>query len=219
MPTAWAISSGVSPFMRRPIRKQPAWAGVAQELEAVRRQDGFRMELDAHPGAVIIAQGHDFPFRPAGGDGKTGIGLVLLGLDHQGMVAAHGHGVGKAGEQPRTVMDDVRALSVHHVRSAGNLRSGEVAQDLVPQAYAQHGNGGGEAFQELQAQPGVARMAGAGGNAHGLQLRAGRQVQNARIVIRVHHGLAAQGVKRLHQIPREGIVIINEQKHGLLLSK
>ena len=33
------------------------------------------------------------------------------------------------------------------------------------------------------------------GNAHGLQLRAGRQVQNARIVIRVHHGLAAQGVK------------------------
>lgn len=124
MPTAWAISSGVSPFMRRPIRKHPAWAGdmrpshdvrksggghvsrqvlpggqsiqnevdplfllsgwndvvreIPQELKAVRRQDGFRVELDAHPRAVIVAQGHDFPFRSAGGDGKAGLGSSSL---------------------------------------------------------------------------------------------------------------------------------------------
>ena len=177
------------------------------------------MKLNAHPRPVIVAQSHDFPFRTAGSNGKTGVRLVLLGLNHQGMVAAHGHGIGKSGKQPRAVMDDVGALAVHDIRGAGDLRPGEVAQELVPQAHAQHGNGSGEAFQELQAQPGVARMAGAGGNAHGFQLRAGRQFQNTRIVIRMHHGLASQGIKRLHQIPRKRIVIINEQKHGLLLSK
>ena len=192
---------------------------IAQKLETVRRQDGFRMELDAHPRAVVVAQRHNLPFRTAGSDGEPGIRFILLGLDHQGMVAAHGHGIGKSCEQPGAVVDNVRTLSVHHVRSAGNLRPGKITQKLVAQAYAQHGNGGGKALQELQAQPGIARMAGAGGNAHGFQFRAGCQVQNARIVVRIHHGLAAQGIKRLHQIPRKGIVIINEQKHGLLLSK
>ena len=177
------------------------------------------MKLNAHPRPVIVAQSHDFPFRTAGSNGKTGVRLVLLGLNHQGMVAAHGHGIGKSGKQPRAVMDDVGALAVHDIRGAGDLRPGEVAQELVPQAHAQHGNGSGEAFQELQAQPGVARMAGAWRNAHGFQLRAVRQFQDTRIVIRMHHGLASQGVKRLHQIPRKRIVIINEQKHGLLLSK
>ena len=63
-----------------------------------------------------------------------------------------------------------------------------------------HGNGGGEAFQELQAQPGVARMAGAGGNAHGLQLRAGRQVQNARIVISLFLKPILSEIENFHAI-------------------
>ena len=51
------------------------------------------MELDAHPRASLIAEGHDFAFGTVRRDREFGVRLVHVGTDDQRMVAPHAHGV------------------------------------------------------------------------------------------------------------------------------
>ena len=54
------------------------------------------MELDAHPRAILIAEGHDFAFGTVRRDREFGVRLVHVGTDDQRMVAPTRMGFGNA---------------------------------------------------------------------------------------------------------------------------
>ena len=124
---------------------------VGQEGKTFRSQDGFRVELDANPRAVIIAESHHFVFRASGGDGETGIGCVFRRLDDKRVVPAHFHRIGDSLEQALFIVVDVGTFTVHHIGGAADFRSGKMPQKLVSEADSEYRDVCRQSLEEFQA--------------------------------------------------------------------
>ena len=173
------------------------------------------MELHAHPGPVAILQGHDLPFRGAGRHREQRIALPFPAMDHQRMIAGHLHGIGQAFEQAAAIMHDLGLLAVHDAGAHIHPCPGVQAQQLMAQADAQHRHMVRQPAQEFRTEARLRGMPRPGRDADHLQGGVHGHVQDGGIVVAQHHGLVPQSVERLDQVVGKGIVIIDEQEHGL----
>ena len=188
---------------------------VAQQAQAIRRQDGFGMELHAHPRPVIVAQGHHFAFRGAGRHGEgDGDGAVVP--HHQRVITRHPQGIGQTVEEPAAVMHDIGLFAVHDAGAHLHPRPGMQAEQLMAEADAEHRYLGGQQLQKARAEAGVFRPSRPGRDTDLPQAGVTGQLEDVRVVIGQHQRLLPQRIKGLHQIVGKGIVIIDEQKHGIL---
>ena len=188
---------------------------IAQQAQPLGREHGFGMKLHADPGPVIVAQGHDLAFRGPRGDREAGIGSVLVGADHQRVIAPHLHGIGQAAEQARAVVHDFRLFAVHDAGAHFHSGPGVQTQPLMPQADAEHRYARIDALEEFRAEARVGGMSRPRRDADHAQPRVRGRLQHGGVIVAQHARRMPQGVKSLHQIVGEGIIIIDEQKHIL----
>ncbi len=175
------------------------------------------MELHPGPRPVAVAQGHDLALRSARRHFHAPV-RRFGEAHHQRMVAPDGEGIGQPLEQALAVMDNVRLLAVHDIGRKRDVSPGVQAEQLVPEADAEHRHGrraGLQPPEELRAKPGAFRAARTRRNADHGKGGVFRHARQGGIVIGEHHRFAPESVKRLHEVVGKGIVVIDEQEHGL----
>jgi len=182
---------------------------IRQKAHAVRRQDGLRVELNADPGSVVVLKGHDLTEGGAGGHSEIRIGVVVIGNDDEGMVAADAERIGQLVEESSAVVGDVTCHAVHDDGANLDRGTGEEPEDFMTEAYAENGNGLGKQFEKIQAEAGFFGNAGAGGQDDFVESAAFRKVENLRIVVFENQRVLSEALKVLNEVVGKGIVVID----------
>ena len=113
-------------------------------------------------------------------------------------------------------MDNVRCLAVHHLGGALDLGTCQQTEDLVPETDAEDGYIVGQTLEEFEAVSRVGGVAGAGREADHFEGGIGGQFQHSGVVVVEYEGVFAEGLEGLDEVVGEGVVVIDEQEHGVL---
>ena len=129
------------------------------------------------------------------------------------MIAGGGHGRGESAEDGLAVVLDRAGLAVHQVLGADDLSAESGADGLMSEADAEHGNFAGEVADDVDADAGVLRGAGAGGDDDALGMHGG-DFGDGHLVIAAHFDVSAQFSEILDEVVGEGIVVVEDEDHG-----
>jgi len=113
------------------------------------------------------------------------------------------------------VVVDLAGLAVHQRLGADDLAAEGPADRLVAEADAEDRQVVGGGLQQVQADAGLVRRAGAGRQEHALRLQAER-LGHAHRVVAVDDGLRPQLVQVVDEVVGEAVVVIDHQDHGVL---
>ena len=194
------FQNGVNALCKRAFRQK--FAGeVFQQTQAVGRQYGFGVELDACPGAILVAQPHDHAFGVVGRNREK---RPVRGADGKGMVASYPHGIGQSVEKSLPVMHDFRAFAVYDHGSLLHMPAAEKPQNLMTEADSQHRYGRIQQPEKFKAVARFFRSARPGRDADSVEFGMFGQLQQARIVIFHNQRVLPECVKGLRQIVGEG---------------
>ncbi len=188
---------------------------VFEQLRPLRRQEALRVELDAVQRPDAVTHPHDLALVRPGADLEIGV-VERLALDDEAVVARRLERVGQAAEDALTVVVDRRGLAVHDADVAHHLAAEDVADALVAETDAQDRRRGGEAFQHLVGNAGLARRAGAGGKDDVRRLQLADLIRRDLIVAEDPHvQRRVQLAQALHEVVGEGVVVVDEKDHGV----
>src|SRR4051794_26866799 len=183
---------------------------VAQQVLAVRRQDGLGMELDADRGERPVAHGHQDAAAVRGG-----FELVRKGLVHdQRVIARDGQRVGEAGEDALAVVGDRGRLAVH-----GQMPDDPAAERLAHRLVAEADAEGldarlGEAAHHLDADAGLVGRARAGAHDDAVVVSL-QQLVDRGGVVSDHVEVGPELAQVLDEVVGERVVVVDHQDpHG-----
>src|SRR5690606_13623269 len=136
---------------------------------------------------------------------------------HQRVVAGDGEGIGQAGEYSLITVIHRTGLAVHGLAGTHHLAAEGLADALVAEADAQDRQPAGKVLEYRHRYPSLVGRAGAGGDdyAFGLQRF---DLGHAQLIVAHHLDLGTQLAEVLHQIPGEGIVVVDHQYHAVPLT-
>jgi len=172
------------------------------------------MELHSFYGELAVAQGHDdagsVGVVSPGADGEIG-GQIFFG-DDEGVIAGRGHGRGESAKDGLAVVLDGAGLAVHQVFGADDLSAKSCADGLMSEADAKHGNFAGEVADDVDADAGVLRSAGAGRDDDALGMH-GCDFGDRHLVIAAHLDVSAQFSEILDEVVSERVVVVEDEDH------
>ena len=173
---------------------------------AVLGGDAFGMELHAVDWQLAMAEAHD--------DAVLGFGADLQGvrqavaLDDKGVIARRLERRGDAGEQRRAAMADRAQLAVHQHRRAHDRRPERLADALVAETDAEHGQLARRGGDQVEADASLVRVAGPGREHDGVRRQLQYACRRDRIVA-IDTGLRPQLAKEMNEVVGEAVVIID----------
>ena len=181
---------------------------VPQQLVAGVGEDRLGVELDALDRVAAVAQGHD---QALGGlPGHLQHLGEAVALHHQGVVAGGGERCRQPGQHPGPLVVDGRGLAVDQLGSAADPGPVDVADDLVAEADAEDGQRVPEVADDVDRQPGVARVARPGRDQHPVRVE-GANVGDGPAVVAPHLRLRSQLAQVLDQVEDERVVVVDDQ--------
>src|SRR4051812_27263712 len=185
---------------------------IAQELLAVRRQYGLRVELDALRRQLAVPDAHDHLAVPGGALEAVGQG----GLDDERVIAAgHERGFEAAEDRPAVVLDR-RGLAVHGL-AAHHTAPERVRERLQAHADAEHRDARlGRARDQLDRHAGVVRrLPGPGRDDHAVRPPR-HELIGAGGVVAHHLQLGPELAQVLDEVVGERVVVVeDEDPHGV----
>jgi len=138
----------------------------------------------------------------------------ILFLHDQRVIARGRHGTGQAVEDGFVIVRDGAGFAVHEVRCAHDLSAESGADGLMSQADAEDRNFSGEVADQIDADAGVLRGAGAGRDHDSLGLH-GRDGGDRDLIVAAHFDSSPEFAEILNQVVRERVVVVENEEHGL----
>src|SRR3984893_7213190 len=174
------------------------------------RGDAFGMKLPAMRGKPLVRKPHD----------KT-IGLRRHRQDIRHGVAAHDKRM--VASRPERAIEAAKnrfalvfnrcELAMHGFWRADDLAAKGLADRLMAEADPENWDDGPRVLDKFEADPGVARPAGAG-RQHDRVGRRRHDFANAHFVIAKHRDVRAERAQAMHQVPGETVVIVDQRYGG-----
>jgi hypothetical protein len=183
---------------------------ILQELLAGLGQDGFGVELDAFQFVAAVADAHDDAVLGFGGDGE--FAGERFSFDDQRVIAGGGERVGEFAEDAFGIVLDRAGLAVEKFGSADHFATESGADRLVTEADSEDWEFAGESADQVDADAGILRGAGAGRDYDALGFAASDFVYG-NFVVAVDFYIAAEFAQVLGQVVGEGVVVVEEQDH------
>ena len=188
---------------------------VAQHRVAVLGQDGLRMELHAlerraRAGQLAVAHAHDLAVLRARRDDQ--LGRAGLALDRQRVVADHAELARQAGVDALAVGGQRAGLAVHLALRAHDAAAERRADALVAQAHAQDRQLADVGLDRRHAHAGLGGRAGPGRQHQVIGLQRA-DLLDADLVVAHDPHVLSELAEVLHEVEREGIVVVDHQKH------
>src|SRR6202142_883684 len=172
------------------------------------------MKLHALDRKFLVAQSHDglraARFGRPRADFEFG-GQVLF-LNNQRVVAGGGERGLQIPEDGPIVMGDGAGFAVHQVGGADDLASEGCSESLVAEADTQNRQLPGEMAKKVNADAGFLRRAGAGRGAEAIGVH-GLDFADRDLVVAADHYVGPQFAQILHQVVREGVVVVEDEDH------
>jgi hypothetical protein len=178
---------------------------VLQQVLTLERQDRLGVELDAVDGEFAVAQAHDLALGGFGGDFERG--REGFAFHEQGMVARGLEGIGEVGEDAGVVVLNGRGFAVHESAGADDVATENMADALMPEAYAEEGRIWAEAFDNLVADSGFVGGARTRRNTDALGFERGNLIE-CDFVVALDQWIRAQFAEVLDQVVSETVVVI-----------
>jgi len=134
-------------------------------------------------------------------------------IDHQRMVARGLERAIDASEHAVALVLDRRELAMHRDGCPHHLAAEHLPDCLVAEADAEQRNGRGRRLDQVKADAGIVRRAGAG-RQHD-RLRVGANHLGGRdLFVAMHHHLRTQFTQIVKQVEGEAVVIVDQDDHG-----
>ena len=130
------------------------------------------------------------------------------------MVTGRRKSIGQTFEDGLVIVKDLADLAVHQVGGWNDFPPKRLANGLVAQTDSQDRNPSGKVVDELQCHTGIVGNAGSGRNDNLLGL-AGLYPRNINAVVAVNDDLFPQFSQILHQVVGKGVVVVDDQNHGI----
>jgi hypothetical protein len=178
---------------------------------SLRRQDAFRVELDALEGKRLVADAHDLAFRCPGRHLES-VGNFVAARDER-VIATRAKRIRKIRVEPAPVVQHVGGLAVHQPLGTHDGAAVDLDHRLVAQADPEHGDRSREGADHLLRHARLRRHAGTGRDAQVRRLDPPCLVHHDRVVA-MHAHVGAEHEEGLHQVVSEGVVIVDQQEPG-----
>jgi hypothetical protein len=186
---------------------------VAQVVTAF-GQDRFGVELYALDVINIVLDTHDFmlafPLAPGHHGQAFGDRIRLQG---QRMVARGLERLWQVFEHPLAAVVDHGCFPMHDPLRPDHLGAENLADTLVTQANAKHGDAGTQGAHHVQADTRLVRRARPGRNHDSLRLHFCNFIDRYRVVAHGFH-FRPQFTQVLHQVVSEGVIVVDHEDHG-----
>ena len=181
------------------------------------RQHAFGMELNAFQWEFLVAEAHDHAGAVTfdGVRADLEIGWQAFFVDDQRVVACGSHGRVDAAEDGFAVVLDAAGFPVHQVFGADDLAAEGFAHCLVSQANTEYRSLAGELPDEVDADAGLVRGAGAGGD-HDVVGFQGLDFVDGDLIVAADLDLRAEFSQVLHQVVGERVVVVEDEDHGFV---
>src|SRR5262245_16192766 len=170
------------------------------------------MELDSVDGKRHVGQCHDEPVVAASRHGEVGRQTLLA--DHERVVSAGLEGLGKPAEDRRPVVRHARALPMTRLRSAGDGPAVECRDRLMaetdPEKRYPRTFGLGDRRHGL---PGLFGPTRARGDDDGARTHPDHLGGSETVIARDAH-VGVELAERLHEVEREGVVVVDDEDHA-----
>src|SRR5208337_3943759 len=131
------------------------------------------------------------------------------------MVACGRHGRWQAVKDCFVIMRDGAGFAVHQVRSADYMTAKGCANCLMSQEHAKNGDLPCEVADQIDADAGILRSAGARRKYDTLRLQ-GLDIGDRELVVTANLNLGAEFPEILNQVIGKGIVVVENKDHGNL---
>src|SRR5258707_3072957 len=169
------------------------------------------MELHALHGELAVAHAHDLAVLGFCSD------LEALGQsrapNRQRMVTRRHEGARQPAEHADAGMADRRGFPVDDLTRMHDLAAESLADRLMTEAHPQYRDPAGKFAHRRERDPRFGGSAGPGGNDHAFRSHHG-DVRRRDLVVATHFDVGAELAQILHQIPGEGIVVVDHQNHA-----
>ena len=129
------------------------------------------------------------------------------------VVAARLERIGQAVEQPAAVVPHRARLPVHELARVADLAAADLDERLVAEADAERRRGGEEPLEDRARRARVGRTAGAGGDDE-VRRREPLRLVRVDLVVAPHDDLLAERAEQVREVPRERVVVVDEEDHG-----
>src|SRR3989442_947130 len=192
---------------------------VLEQPLAVLRTGGLRVELHAVHRVPAVLHGHDLGVLGAVAAPRRDDEICgqRLGLDHERVVPHPGDRARDPVEQFVPLVHHRARLAVHEACGAHHFAAERLPDRLMAQTDAEgrpFARGGGD---QGDGEARLVRRARAGREHRRGGLEA-EHVRHAEGVVAVHYRLLPQLAEVLHQVVREGVVVVEDEEHGIMYS-
>src|SRR5580658_7008887 len=188
---------------------------VGQDPMAVLAGDAFGMELDAVDRIVTVMHGHDQPVVCPGGGDQTF--RQRISGDDQAVVAGGGKWVRHALKDAGAVMGDGAELAVHRCRRTNDVAAACLSGRRVAEGGAEEREFAGGGGDQVEADAGLVRCAGTGGQDDRLGV-AGERVVHRQLVVANNFAARPDVAEEMHEVEGEAVVVVDKQDHGGILA-
>ena len=172
------------------------------------------MKLDSVKWPLFMPNPHDLAFLGPGTHLEIGMMESLL-LDDQTVIASGIEGVGKAGKETFSVMENGRNLPVHDAIVSDHFPAENMADTLMTETDPQDRNLRSELLQYLIGNPRFFRSAWTRRDDDVGRFQFRHFLWRDLIVAEdLHRQLGIQLAKPLHQVVSERIVVVDEEEHA-----
>src|SRR6266853_3352241 len=176
-------------------------------------EKGLGVELHPLHGELTVAHAHDLAVLGLRSD------LQALGQgrppNRKRMVAGRHEGARQSAKHAETKMADRRGFPVDDFPRMHDLAAESLADRLMAETHAQDRDPAGKLAYRGERDPGFRGSAGPRRNDDACRYHRG-DVPRRDLVVAEHPDLCAQLAQILHQIPGEGIVVVDHQDHARL---
>ena len=205
------------PPMISRVAKASHFQEVPQQTLAFLREDGLGMKLHAMDGQFFVAEAHDLGVVVAGGSGDFETVRQGIALHEQGMIARGFKRLRHVFEHGLAGMMDHGRFAVHETFGPNDFTAEDVANGLMAKTNAEQRCGFAKALDHGATDAGFFWRARAGGDADVVGLEPRDLIQRDLIIATDFHD-GTHFAEVLDEIVGEGIVVVDDQEHGIKVS-
>src|SRR5262245_14387693 len=193
-----------------PGRKTGEIEEVGEQRVSVLGGDALGVELHPIDGMYLVLQPHD---QPVGFRRHLEVGGQISALNDQGVVAGHLEAARQGTKHALAGVMDLRELAVHRLGRAHDPAAVGLANGLMAEAHAQHGDVGTRRFDQLQADAGLVRRTGPR-REHDALGREANHLGDRNLVVTEDLASGAKLAQEVNEVIGKTVIVIDEDQHG-----